>query len=284
VAPSTPRDARQSQATAPALAIALGSAARRCVHELGENHRMSVYEVIDRLYSLPPEEFTQARKEAERELRKAGEREQADLVKALRKPTAAAGAVNRLVRSHRAEVEAFFEAAARLRDAQVAGKGDLAAAARDERVALDELVALGGQSVRTALEAAAVDDDIAGEVLGARLVTEPEPAGFGTLLAHADPDAAKAASAKRATSQAMQRKQRAKSSPAEPGRRRPPTAAKPDDSLARVRLKEARETLTAAEAEERQARRRWEQTQRELKKAQTAVEKAQRELDRLPRG
>jgi hypothetical protein len=102
---------------------------------------MGIDEVIDQLYGLPPEEFTQARNEAERELRKAGQREQADLVKGLRKPTAAAGAVNRLVRSHRAEVEAFLEAAARLRDAQVAGRGDLAAAARAERTALDKLIA-----------------------------------------------------------------------------------------------------------------------------------------------
>src|SRR5205814_165179 len=134
---------------------------------------MSVDEVIDRLYGLPPEEFTQARNVAERELRKAGEREQADLVKALREPTATAGAVNRLVRGHRRQVEAFLGAAARLRDAQVAGKGDLGAAAQAERAALDELVGLGGEPVRPALEAAAVDDDIARDLLAARLVHEP---------------------------------------------------------------------------------------------------------------
>lgn len=100
---------------------------------------MSVDENSDRLYALPPEEFIQARDQAERELRKAGEREQAERVKALRKPTGAAGSVNRLGRGNRAQVEAFLEAAARLRDAQVAGKGDLAAAERAEQVALDEL-------------------------------------------------------------------------------------------------------------------------------------------------
>jgi hypothetical protein len=95
---------------------------------------MSVDEVADRLYALPPEEFTSARNEAERELRQAGEREQADQVKALRKPSAAAGAVNRLVRNHGTQVEAFLDAAARLRDAQFAGKGDLGAAAQAERL------------------------------------------------------------------------------------------------------------------------------------------------------
>lgn len=102
---------------------------------------MSVDEISDRLYGLSPEEFTQIRIQAERELRKTGERELAERVKALRKPTTAAGAVNRLVRGHQAQVKAFLEAAARLRDAQVAGKGDLAAAAQTERQTLDELVA-----------------------------------------------------------------------------------------------------------------------------------------------
>jgi hypothetical protein len=211
---------------------------------------VSVDEIIDRLYGLAPEEFTRARNEAERDLRKAGEREDADQVRALRKPTAAAGAVNRVVRSRRAQVEAFLEAAARLRDAQLAGKGDLAAAAQAERVALDKLVGLGGESVRATLEAAAVDDDVARDLLRARLVREPEPAGFGTLLAHAQPaPQARTSAAKRGTAK--------------------PTArlAKVDDSAARARLREAKAMLA--------------ETQRELEKAQAAVAKAQLELDRL---
>lgn len=216
---------------------------------------MGVEEIVDGLYALPVEEFTQARNQAERELRKAGQREQAEQVKALRKPNAAAAAVNRLVRAHRAQVEAFLDAAAKLRDAQVAGKGDLATAAQAEREALEELVGLGGDTVRRTLQAAAVDDNTARELLEARLVREPEPAGFGTLLAHAKPSAAKPAAG-----------------------RRPP---RPDDTAARTRLEEAKSLLTAAAAEERQAQRRWAQAQRELENAQAAVEKAQQALDRL---
>ena len=78
---------------------------------------MGIEEIIDRLYELPPEEFTGERNRAERELRAAGERDQADQVKELRKPTAVAGAVNRLVRTYRVEVETFLRAAATLRDA-----------------------------------------------------------------------------------------------------------------------------------------------------------------------
>jgi DNA-binding phage protein len=208
---------------------------------------VSVDEIADRLYALPPEEFTQERNQSERELRKAGEKEQADRVKALRKPTAAAGAVNRLVREHRPEVDAFLAAAADLRDAQFAGKGDIAQAAGAQREALEKLVSLGGEPVRATLQAAAADDNTARDLLAARLVREPEPVGFGTLLAHAEPA---------------------------PAKLRAPAPAKPDDSAARAQLQEAKKALGTAEAEERQAR-------RNLEKAQAAVEKAQRELDRL---
>jgi hypothetical protein len=53
---------------------------------------MDAEEIIDRLYALPLGEFTRNRNQAERELRKAGQREQAEQVRALRKPTAAAAA------------------------------------------------------------------------------------------------------------------------------------------------------------------------------------------------
>jgi hypothetical protein len=215
---------------------------------------MNVDEIAERLYALPAEEFTRVRNEAERELRKAGEREQADAVKALRKPTAAAGTVNRLVREHRPEVDAFLAAARTLRDAQFAGKGDISAAASGLRGALEKLVSLGGESVRASLQAAAVDDNAARDLLAARLLREPEPAGFGTLLAHSEPRR---------------------------GKRRAPAPAKSDDSAARAQLQEARKALAAAEAEEQQAERSWTQAHREVEKAQTAVEKAQRELDRL---
>ena len=220
-------------------------------------------EITDRLYALPPEEFTRARNEAERDLRKTGEREQADRVKALRKPTAVAAAVNQLVRSHRSEVEAFLAAAAGLRDAQFAGKGDLGEAARAEQATLKKLVALGGDSVQQALQAAAVDDEVAQELLAARLEREPEPAGFGTLLAHAEP--AKTSSTAKAKS----------------GSRRAPSPARANDSAARARLQDAKETLRAAKAEEQRAQRHWAQTQRELERAEAAVEKAQRELDNV---
>jgi hypothetical protein len=232
---------------------------------------MAIEEIIDRLYALPPAEFIRARNEAASELRKAGQREAADQVKALPKPTATAAAVNRLVREHRGEVEQFLRAAEVLRDAQFAGKGDLAAATRQEDEELERLVHTGGEAVRQTLLAAAADEDAARQLLEARLGRELELRGFGTLLAHVPP-----AAAKPTAPPALQ--------PKRPKQER----KQPDDSAARAELQDAKAALSAAASEERQARRRWEQTQKELEKARAAVEKAraavekaQRDLDRL---
>jgi len=202
---------------------------------------MATDEIADQLYALPIEEFTQARNDAATELRKAGRRDEAEEVKALRKPTAVAGAVNRLVREHRDQVEEYLTAAAELRDAQVAGKGDVAAATKRERETLDRLLRLASGEVRQTLQAAAVDDEAAEELRRGRLERELEPRGFGTLLTHAKPTPAKP-----------------KPKPAKP---------KPDDRAARVKLRQSQEKLSAARSE--------------LARAEAAVEQAQRELDRV---
>ena len=216
---------------------------------------MAVDGIINELYGLPLADFTQSRDAAAKELRGEGRREEADQVKALRKPTAAAAAVNRLVREHRAEVDEFLRAAKALRDAQFGGKGDLDAATRDERETLERLVRAGGEGVRQSLLAAAVDEAAARELVEGRLERELEPRGFGALLAGVKPPPA-----------------------SKPARQK---AAKPDDSAARARLREAKAALAAAESEARQAQRRWEQTQREVEKAQAEVDEAGRELERL---
>jgi hypothetical protein len=209
---------------------------------------MTVEDVIDRLYGLPLGEFTAARNKAAAEL----SGEDATRVKALRKPTAAAAAVNRLVREHRSDVDAFLRASASLRDAQFAGRGNLEDATKQQRDALTRLVKAGGEPVRQSLLAAAVDEDAAEELLAGRLERELEPRGFGTLLSHVTPTKRPAASKK----------------------------PKPDDREARAKLNEAKQELAAAEAEERQAQRRWEQAKNELDKARTAFENAERRWQR----
>jgi hypothetical protein len=250
------------------------------VHHRPTTHHggTTIDETVDRLYGLPLAEFTQARNEVASTLRRAGQRDEAARAKALRKPTAAAAAVNRLVREHRREVEQFLHAAAVLRDAQFSGKADLAAATKREHEELEGLTRIGGEAVRQTLLAAAVDDDAARQLLEARLERELEPRGFGTLITHAPsiavkPPAATAAHVKRARPESTKT--------ATPIRPAPPERRKPDDAAARARLQDAKAALSAVETDERRARHRLEQAQHQLEKARAAVIRAQRDLDRL---
>jgi hypothetical protein len=217
---------------------------------------VDVEEIIDNLYGLAPADFTRARNEAAAELRNAGRRVEADRIKELRKPTAAAAAVNRLVREHRADVEEYLRLAVATRDAQLAGKGDPAAAARVARASLERLTRSGGEAARQSLLAAAVDEDAARELLAGRLDRELEPRGLGTLLAHVQPGAAREPKA-------------------------PAAAPRPDDRAARTKLREATSALTKARAAELDAQERLAKARTEVARAAAAVERAQGELDRL---
>ena len=180
-------------------------------------------------------------------------------MKALRRPTAAAGAVNRLVREHDADVKAFLSAAAVLRAAQLEHRSDLRSATEHERKLLAQLVSKAAGRYRRSLQAAAVDEAAARELLQGRLENELESRGFGTLLEQANLTPWKPAKPAVATTKPK----------------------KPDDRAARAKLREAKQALAAAEAEERHARELWMQAETELEKAKAAIDKAQAELDRL---
>ena len=99
---------------------------------------------VDRLYGLPLDEFTAARNELAKRLRKEGDKERADEVKALAKPSVAAWTVNQLARKRKPGVKSLLQAADALRKAQeraLAGKGGdaLRKAAQRERDAVAEL-------------------------------------------------------------------------------------------------------------------------------------------------
>jgi hypothetical protein len=149
------------------------------------------------LYGLPREEFTRARDELAKELRKAGKREQADAVKALRKPSVSAWVVNQLARRHPQEAKRLVRAGEALRKAQraaVSGRdpGVLREAQRTHRDALDELSSLarheldvdGGTAHRVAqtLRAASVDKEAAKGFLAGTLSGDVEQVGFGPML------------------------------------------------------------------------------------------------------
>jgi hypothetical protein len=213
-----------------------------------------VDKVVDRLYGLEPGEFVRARDAAARELREAGLRAEAARVKELRRPSAAAGAVNRLVRTHRSEVKRFLAAAGALRKAQLQGR-ELETPTRREREALDVLVRAGGEEVRQSLRAAAADEEAARRLLEARLEQELEPRGFGTLLWEVPATA--------------------------PARRKaasPPAPKKPDTRAARAELREAERALAAARVGEREAREAWKLAEGGLRQAEKAVARAEEKL------
>jgi hypothetical protein len=228
-----------------------------------------VDEAADRLYGLPLDEFTAERNAAAKELRDQGLKREADQVKVLPKPSVAAWAVNQLTRRRHADLDELLDAAEAARDVQLGGGGDARDAIARLRKALDALVEaatneLGGDAseavttrIRQTLEAAAVDDDAAQAVRRGRLAKELEPAGFGTLAAHATGTPKK----RRAPGDSADRKRRL--------------------AEARAKLREAEDEHRAALAEERQARKRWQQAQGDADGAAERVDKARAALDAL---
>ena len=170
-------------------------------------------------------------------------------MKALRKPTVAAAAVNRLSRSRSKDVESLLAAGEELQAAQedlLAG-GDRSAfqlAAARERELVSDLAAGAGagleEKVAATLHAAALDPDVAEELRAGRLVREREAVGgFGVGAVEAqETGPARSPRPQRARPTASKPK------PAETK----PAKSKPRDDSAR------RERLAAARGEERRAR------------------------------
>jgi hypothetical protein len=161
-----------------------------------------VSDAVGDLYELDPKEFTAARDRLAAELRKAGDREAAAEVKALRRPTVTAWALNQLARRHGEEVRLLLAASAEVARAQVEAAGGDAAAFRSRTKERRELVhRLAGSAAElldareagsgagrrdalvSALEAASMDEEGGEALLAGRLATEPQPSsGFGGFL------------------------------------------------------------------------------------------------------
>jgi hypothetical protein len=152
-------------------------------------------EVAARLYDLTPEEFTAARNEAVAAARKAGDRELAKDIAALRRPTVGAWMVNLLAHRRPDLIGELLELGAALRAAQRNLRGDdlrelstnrramISALARESRALA---VAAGRDSatlpvpeVESTLTAALADDDVAELVRLGQLSRPVEYAGFG---------------------------------------------------------------------------------------------------------
>jgi hypothetical protein len=247
--------------------------------------------VDDRLFELPPSEFTAARDDLAKRLRAEGRREQADEVRRMRRPSAAAFAVNRLAQARGDRLRDLLDAQDRLREAQSGAidRGDREAlrdAAAEERALVSELagdavglVAEAGERapaalrerVATTLHAAATDEALREEVERGRVVREREAVGFG--------GPAPPASGRRPAG-----RRRPAAKPQLGKLERAAAAAEADESAAQRAVEAARTRRDAARRGLEQAERDLREAEAERKAAAAAARKARAALERAREG
>ncbi len=156
---------------------------------------------IDRLYALPREEFTRERDELAKRLRKEGERDAAAAVKALKKPSVAAWAVNQVRRDRPEDVRRLLEVTEELHRvyaglSSAGARERLAEAAEMQRELIRSLVRCAAElleadghsaseatlsKVADTLRAAALDEALRVQVSAGTVVKEQRAAGLGPL-------------------------------------------------------------------------------------------------------
>jgi hypothetical protein len=220
------------------------------------------FKVAD-LYGLPLDEFTRARDELVNELRRVGKKEEAEEVKALRKPPVSAWTVNQVARRHPQETKALVEAGGELRKAQrqaVGGRGPeaLREATRRHRARLDELTAIARRELATGdttlqrvvqtIRSASVDKESSKRLLAGTLTADVEQTGFGSLLAAVPPGAVRRRSRPKAKPPAGR-----KAKPKPPKREPPPKPKRDPNAAKRARVQAQLERAQARvrELEER---------------------------------
>lgn len=178
--------------------------------------RVSLADVQDDLYGRPADEFVRRRAGEVRAAKQRGDRELADAIAALRKPTAAAQLVNSFARACGAEIEELLAVGTRLRRAVDRGDGDEIRAAMRDRMRTvaalmrslrqysvdrgDPLSASVASQVEQSLRAATTSEEHATELRRGVLVAAlpesgvdalraaPGHARAGTAVAPDDPD------------------------------------------------------------------------------------------------
>ncbi|MGW2147875.1 hypothetical protein ACWCOT_26520 [Nonomuraea bangladeshensis] len=232
---------------------------------------MDLDEVADRLYALPPPEFTAARTAEARAAKDAGDARLAREIAKLRKPTVSAAAVNRVAREHPGEVAELLEVGERLRVAWQEQDPDALAELTRRRGEVtgrlgrlvrqdSELSAAGAAEVEQTLDAAVVDADAAEQVRRGRLARPLAYSGFAPAPTPPERPA---------------RKTKPKQSE-RAGRKK-----KPEDEAAAARAREEEEAAAARAREEEEARKARERAEAEAahREWREALESAQRDFD-----
>jgi hypothetical protein len=264
---------------------------------------------IDRLYGLPLDEFVRGRDELARRLGRDGHRDEAARVKALRKPTVGAWALNQAVRRRRVETDALLATGRRLRAAHedLMSGGDpavlretmeeersLTTALADCAEAIASETGKSGPAlrdrVRATLHAAVVEDEVRGELAAGRFVREREAVGLGLVEASGGSTTAPAKrpaarpGKERGAPAGPARAPAKGAGPVETRRRsEPPAEAAPDPRLTEAEraLAEAREALATAEADHAASLSAAESARAALQDAEEAEREARRSVREL---
>jgi hypothetical protein len=251
----------------------------------------------DELFRLPLSEFTPARNALAAKLKKDGDSEESDRIKALSKPPVSAWVANQLYWKHRSAFDRLLAAGEQFRNAQaaqLAGKStDLRGPLDARREALGELTKLAAEVLReaghpaspdmmrrimTTLEALATYGSHPGAPPAGRLTADIDPPGFEALAAlvpagtHHRSGAAKGQGAPRVipfNQPKPQRGARKAADDREDSRRA--------EQERRERQNEARKALREAERELVEARRAAERARAEMKEAAARAKTAEKE-------
>jgi hypothetical protein len=221
----------------------------------------------DDLYALPAEEFVRARDALARDLAKAGRRDESQQVRALRRPSRSAAALNMIARTRRDDLQAVLDGGAAMRTALQTGDRDAWEAARaDATQRISELAeaAAGAEAaqreVADSLWAAVADEEAAANLMAGRLeqpLSNPGLSGLAGL-----------------TLQAPSQRRPAKAAKASAAAKAP--APKPDTAAAERRRR-------LAETEVERARERLAQARAAVEFAESALRGAEEQLRRVSR-
>jgi hypothetical protein len=240
---------------------------------------MTLDEAIDELYGAGLDAFVPLRSKLVRELRAQGDKDEAEQLAKLRKPTVFAWALNQLARHERRDVDLLLDAGHRLREAQAgvlrgADKAEFERARQIEKDALRRLERAAGkllteergsaasgllQQISSTLRTAAVSEEGRELLARGRFVAPLESEGFGALAGLA-PDVPVAPAPRRRSASAEAKKQLRE---------------------AKQRLRELERAAREAEGRAEQLANQSKAAEREAEEARVAAERAANEVDRL---
>jgi hypothetical protein len=215
-----------------------------------------VADELERLLGLPLDEFTAARTEAVKRLRKEGHADEAAELQSVKKPTAPVWALNQAARREPGDVRALVRAAERLRQDPAGADADFRSHLGDVVREAERALAEAGHTVSqdttrrittTARAAAASSPE---ELTRGVLREELEPSGFEAMAGMAPP-------------------------PKPSGAKRAAAAKKVDAAAKRKRVEEARSALAEAREQARRLRKEADAAEREAARAAKAAEEAE---------